>query len=995
MTSGKFEEAYKHLNEGQRKAVDTIEGPVMVVAGPGTGKTQVLALRIANILIKTDTPADGILCLTFTNSGVIAMRERLRSYIGSAASRVTVATFHSFGLNLIERFYSELNFTVAPALIDDLQSVALVDEILHSREWKHIRSRTNPSLYFHDLKSLVSILKRERVLPQDFLRDIEAEISFITTNPDNVSSRGATKGQLKSDALRKIAGLERTKETVAFYEAYEALKTERGLIDYDDVLELIVKLVEVSDEAIAHMREQYLYVLVDEHQDSSGVQNEFLAHVWGEVERPNVFVVGDDRQLIYGFGGASLSYFEGFKETFPGLALITLTDNYRSTQTILDTADSLLSSSLAHAKLVSQNADREALRIVEADYPRDEIIRAGIEIKNKISLGADPNNFAILVPKNAQVKSAARVLLDLGLPVSAGNAEKLFELPETQSLLNMLRVIASPESPEIVAPILLDPLSGIPPLAAHQYLSSHDARKLTLAKLLEEKIGLGLFPGDDAIVAWSERLSNWLTLSQKVDVYKLVQNIGDTWLLATALDHDTVVRRVEIIRTMLHLITARMESEQNLTIASFLGFIDRLVEYSTDIALATFQSDSGVKVMTMHASKGLEFEYVWIAHMDERGLAGRNRNAFVLPESIDQLIEKRDEEVIKRQIYVAITRAKKYCTISYACHGYSGGNQELAHAVADLPSELFKRESAADTESFIMKEGERTYIASDEQQKDPFLLDELTTMVAREYTKNRISVTHLNNFFECPWKWYFRNFLQLPEEEGISLQFGSVVHTVIDGLIKGTIKPTEPAITASIDLAIGKLHGIEIGTEKLIERDALPVLLNFAKNRLPQIPKKSENEQPISYTDSEFAHLKIFGKVDLIEPLGPGAVRVTDFKTGKPKSVSELEKPGNEARLSDYIRQLAMYSYLIQGTRPNVHVGESVLEFLEGDHTAKDYKYTSVITPEHIQLLREDIKEFDQSIASGAWVHRPCNYKSYGKSDARCIYCKFAEMYKK
>lgn len=132
MDNSLFKEAYSKLNAGQKKAVDTIEGPVMVVAGPGTGKTQILTLRIAQILDKTDTSADGILCLTFTNSGVRAMQERLRTYIGPAASRVVISTFHSFGMKLLEEFYSHLGFETAPKLIDDLESVSLCDEILHT-----------------------------------------------------------------------------------------------------------------------------------------------------------------------------------------------------------------------------------------------------------------------------------------------------------------------------------------------------------------------------------------------------------------------------------------------------------------------------------------------------------------------------------------------------------------------------------------------------------------------------------------------------------------------------------------------------------------------------------------------------------------------------------------------------------------------------------------------------------------------------------------------
>jgi DNA helicase-2/ATP-dependent DNA helicase PcrA len=261
-----------------------------------------------------------------------------------------VSTFHAFALDVIEEFHEAVTERGVPELLEDTAAITFFDEILTTREWKYVRPRANPSMYFRDLKSLIGVLKRDRITPEDFRTKVAAEIEQITADPANISSRGETKGQLKKEAQSRIDSLSRSLEVADFYETYEALKTERGLIDYNDVLELLVKIVEQSDEAAATIRERYLYVLVDEHQDSTGIQNEFLKKVWGEVEQPNLFVVGDDRQLIYGFGGASLAYFEGFKSAFGKAELITLTHNYRSTQVVLDAAETLLQSARTAAR---------------------------------------------------------------------------------------------------------------------------------------------------------------------------------------------------------------------------------------------------------------------------------------------------------------------------------------------------------------------------------------------------------------------------------------------------------------------------------------------------------------------------------------------------------------------------------------------------------------------------------------------------------------------
>src|SRR3989344_1464321 len=292
-----FSEEYKKLNKAQKEAVDTIDGPVMVVAGPGTGKTQILALRIGNILSKTDTKADSVLCLTFTNTAVAAMKERLGRYIGAESSKVNIFTFHSFGMKILEEYYGVLGLETAPRTMDEADAIVLADQILHTNDWGYLRPRSDSTRYFRDLKSLISLLKRERIAPGEFLREVDMEIKSL--------EQKTTKEKKKN-----IFSLLRTREVIIFFEFKKKKKKDKNLFDYDDILENLVKVVEDSAPVRDEIREKYLYVLIDEHQDSSGVQNEFLEKVWGDTEKPNIFVVGDDRQLIYGFGGASLEYFE-------------------------------------------------------------------------------------------------------------------------------------------------------------------------------------------------------------------------------------------------------------------------------------------------------------------------------------------------------------------------------------------------------------------------------------------------------------------------------------------------------------------------------------------------------------------------------------------------------------------------------------------------------------------------------------------------------------
>ena len=201
LMADEFEKEYKKLNKAQKEAVDVIDGPVMVVAGPGTGKTQILALRVANILTKTDNKADSVLCLTFTNSGVKAMRERLRDYIGAEASKVHVSTFHSFGMNIIEKYFRVLDFLEMPKLMDEMDSVGICDAILHDNEWEYIRPRADISRYFNDLNSLISLLKRERINPEAFEDLIKKEIHNLESDTENIS--WCNEGRIKERHTKK------------------------------------------------------------------------------------------------------------------------------------------------------------------------------------------------------------------------------------------------------------------------------------------------------------------------------------------------------------------------------------------------------------------------------------------------------------------------------------------------------------------------------------------------------------------------------------------------------------------------------------------------------------------------------------------------------------------------------------------------------------------------------------------------------------------------
>ncbi len=982
-----FLEAYDGLNERQKLAVDTLDGPVMVVAGPGTGKTQILTLRIANILQKTDTPANAILCLTFTRSGVMAMRERLGRYIGTRSRDVIISTFHSFAISLVEKNFALLDFDTIPQLLEDEHAILIVDELLENGDWEYLRPRTDPAKYFHDLRGLISILKRERMTPEQFLSSVEYEIKTLAEDPDSVSSRGPSKGQLKKEVEKKIESLNRTREVVAFYEQYEQFKREHSLMDYDDVLEYAVQLVQEFEDVRADVRENYHYILVDEHQDSSGVQNDFLKATWSEVERPDIFVVGDDRQLIYGFSGANLDYFTEFKTAFGKAELITLTENYRSTKPILELADTLLKSSVTNESLNSNSKlkDQEKITLSEFMYGRDEIIGAGLYFKKQIENGTSSNECALLLPKNRQVKSAVQILRSLGLPVVSEQSVSLLEIAKTKSLLRIMRLITDPFNAVLLAESLLDSTSQVPPIDAHTFLKSVKKTDLiTLQDFITYGSNDGMFAENNSVVVFGRKIESWITRFTYEKVSYIVSMIGNELLIDQAKNHDDFMESIEIVRSLLHTSMHWESKNPTGTLREFLNYFDRVNQYGNNVDVAKIGATHGIRVMTLHKSKGLEFDHVWIGHMNEEIIMSNKASAFTLPEKVKEKIAERDVLTAKRELYVAITRAKQYCVMSYAQKREIGGELELLRIIQDLPQEFLNTSSAEQNEQIILGDNPKNYVSIEQVINDSPLIDTIQDFVKERFTEKKISVSLLNNFYECPWKWYFRNFLQIPEVKGVSLALGSAVHSTIEFILKIKTLPSENEIREKI---IESLQKEGVTKEKdlyQLTRDAQIAISNWIKGYYNELSKNYQTERSIGFKDKQFPNLSLYGKIDLTETLPDGSIIVTDFKTGKSKTGSMIEKIDEEGRMSSLLRQLAMYGYLIQGS-DKVLPTELRLMFLEEDQGNKNALYRTRINQEQIELLIRDITDYQELLLNGEWVNRTCNAKGFGNTE--CEHC--------
>jgi len=332
------------LNVAQQEAVEQIEGPVLVIAGPGTGKTHILSARIGRILMKTDTRAYNILCLTFTDAGVKAMRERLLQFIGPEAHRVHIYTFHSFCNNIIQDNPSLFGaHGLEP--ISELEQVELLQQILQELPITHPLKRGRSDIYFYlsHLQDLFKMMKREHWTVElisekikAYLEDLPNRSAYIYQINRKEIKKGDLKiAQLEEEQLR----MERLKAAIELFPIYLQRMKRLRRYDYEDMILWVLNVFEKNQSLLRRYQEQYLYFLVDEYQDTNGAQNKVLQKLMDFWESPNIFIVGDDDQSVYEFQGARLKNLSDFYERYESeVELVMLTDNYRSSQMLLDTA---------------------------------------------------------------------------------------------------------------------------------------------------------------------------------------------------------------------------------------------------------------------------------------------------------------------------------------------------------------------------------------------------------------------------------------------------------------------------------------------------------------------------------------------------------------------------------------------------------------------------------------------------------------------------------
>lgn len=1046
-----FDERYKNLNKEQKRAVDTTDGPVMVIAGPGSGKTELLSLRVGNILKQGTARASNILLLTFTETAAQNMRERLEALIGPDAYRVAIYTFHGFCTDIIGRypeyFFEATHFRPA----SDLLQSEMLEKIFERLPHKHILGSFHPELGYSYLKETqvrIKDIKKGGLTPERF-RDIlkENEKSFSELNkilekylPERIgkdspaifeqmkSSFEKTKSSLGhmyansiSLALEAVDATEKTtplstwktsytgktesgervlKDFLSLpklfaladvYEMYQEALHKEGYFDYEDMILQVVEALAKHITLRTELEEMYQYIMVDEFQDTNNAQLSLVKALSSNPVHeghPNVCVVGDDDQAIYKFQGAEISNIHTFKELYKDVKTIVLTENYRSTQKVLDFARAIVTQGVNRLEnhyeeirkdLIAKNTKLEKGEIHTHVFPTAEEEYAYIaqEVSKLLAKKVPAKEIALIAREHKQLILLLPYLDALHIPYTYTRKENVFDEKHVKELIILCRFLSTVgdntnERDDLLPEILAFPFWGLDRITIWQIAENAKRENISWLSAMQ-KYGEAVIPAkaetrpparqvqvkDIAVFLIELGVASQTTpleiildtligskniplvtdspeddydtpdfgkLNLKTDFTSPYKEyyFGKNALKENA---STYINFLSSLRVFMHALRDYKEGEA-LRVHDVGGFVDIHTDYKIPLINETpfAHNENSISLLTSHGAKGLEFAYVFVVSVNDNIWAGSKKgNKLSFPINLPLANAGDDEDDFIRLFYVALTRARHTL---YITHHKSPLRFLTSSVIPETKS------SVQDVETpDLLAHGLAVYHAP------PFAKDEkaLLQKVVEGYM---LSPTHLNNFLDLtkggPMMFLEQNLLRFPQAKTASSVYGTAIHKALeDAYISvrkdGKVPALENIIKSfTTELRRGRLQDFE--EEKLKARGE-KVLTRYYELKKNEIKLGWQVEINFAKQTVMLSGALLTGKIDKVIEDDEKNWIVVDLKTGKGFSSWDEEKLSvyDELKLHHYKYQLMMYKILVENSRDysGHKVTEGVLEFVE------------------------------------------------------------------
>mgnify|MGYP004457160357 FL=1 len=1011
-------------NEKQQEAIDILKGQVMLLAGPGTGKTFTVINRIEKMLSDGVEPSS-ILCLTFSDAAASEMRQRLIKKMGVKASSVDIYTYHSFCNDIIKEYPSQFEMSGDVRLITDTEKISLMKECIDEANLEYfVPARADKYFNTKNFISYVEKLKTKRVTKDEYLDCINTNPSLMPRYKEVESEiyereqAGKTQNKGRYAELEKIkTNIEKAKELWTLYELYSQKMLNNNLIDFSDMINFVLNAFEEDEAFLGEVSNKYTYFLVDEYQDTNDLQNKIIFNLVDSNEEKNVFVVGDDDQIIYGFQGAKSDNIENFLTKYPQTKVICLNENNRSTQTILDFSNLVVSQDLNRLENndyfkntynISKKLTAKNPKIIEKDKKINRLQFAETiqefnyivdEIKNLVDSEACPTNdknekdlsqIAIIAKKRAELQTFSELLKAKNIPSQIDEGKSIFSIRSTILVYFYLKAMNNHvlSSDKLFGLMLSEPFK----------LDIQDYNKILMEQRLLKNDGLNDF------ISLMRTLKDWKNpqiISEFLETFDDLKAYATTNTLRNTVIE--VVNRTGILEYFYKCQKNRIENlagirkliseagnyqkiDETRGLSDFVTYLDDCLKNEIDICLDKDSSvQNAVQLMTYHGSKGREFEYVYLPN-----LISSSWENFRMPGEYKLITDevydkdfaqaKKDSELLKL-LFVGITRAKHSLTLSFADNNENKAQQITKYLSEfsnyDFNSQQFECDSDDLTKEFVRS------ISTEVFDNRKAFQNEI-----RERVKSIVlSPSRVNDYLTCPRKFFYLKVLGIDVEEADwdNANFGSVIHSILERAVKiAKEKGDYPDIKFALDefhTGMDNSRFSELAKKEKFIKLGEKLLMNYYPYFL-QIPATRVENVEFSFYGVSVGDDLVTGKIDRIEKNSDGTYSLYDYKTGRPTSEKQISPDGEK---KNYYNQLCFYKYAYEKLTGN-KVSQVGIIYVE-DHARSVYKTLTDSDMEYIENLIKDtysnIKslKFNPIKEDKQGVCKNCVYKHLCKLD--------------
>jgi DNA helicase-2/ATP-dependent DNA helicase PcrA len=933
------------LNSDQRKAVTHKEGPLLIVAGAGTGKTTVITRRIAYIIDKKWAKPSEIVALTFTEKSALEMEERVDQLVPYGFIDTQVSTFHSFASGLIRDYTLELKLPANFKVLTKSEQAIFVRENIFNLELDYYRPISNPISHIDKLLNHFSRLKDELVEPNQYLKYAQKQYE-----------------NAKDKESKKEAG--KTLELARAYKRYNQLLFENGKLDYGDLLFLSYKLLKNDPKIRRECQQRFKYILVDEFQDTNYAQYELVKLLTGN--KKNITVVGDDDQSIYRFRGASISNILTFKDDFPSSKLIVLKQNYRSTKQILNHSYALIQHNNPDRLEFRYKIDKklssdrngckpELIYAQSLSAETDEVAKKIKEIKKSKKLKF--NDFAILARANDHLKPFIEALNNKGIPFVFVGSSRLFEQEEVRSLIAFLKALVNPEDNLSYFQLLTSEHFKVSPSTLIDYFAKSRLKNRNLEHTLKE-----MKPNTRIRQALSciEKYRQLIALKSAGEV--LYGFLKETNYFKKILDSSEAEAQKKIanIARLFERIHEFDKTSQNKSVIAFLDNLELILSFGDEVQSFDYDPDiDAVNVLTVHSAKGLEYEVVFLVNLvNERFPSRRREEEIRMPEKfIHEKLPKGDYHLQeeRRLFYVGATRAKSDLFLT-AGEDYGGKRRKkLSQFVLeflDNPNLIKQKSKLSDMEKI-----ERFCAPRKKQQK--------TTGKKPKLLK--LSQAQIDDYYTCPKKYYYSNIIKIPLPVNWHFMYGTAIHSAVARYFRAKIKGQEVTLADLVEEfeALYDNEGfITREQEEIRHKKGLETLKRFFKQNEKNGLLPDKIEESFSF---RIGNVIIRGRYDLLKETKSG-VEIFDYKTSE---VNDQKKADYRVSQSTQMTTYALSCFVKTGKIP-----KTTLVFIESNISA-----TKQFSLKKLEKAKEQILETAKGIQEENYTAKP--------DKGNCQYCPF------